>query len=295
MNAENNELPTGWVSVKVAELADNVEPGFPYGKYNTVGMGIPQLRPMNIDGQGRLCLDEIKYADLTNPPLLQSGDILFNNTNSPVWVGKTTFIPEGGRFTFSNHMTRLHLNPYAGLPTFFAMQLQYLQQSGYFLARCNHHVNQASISSSYLSSNVDLLVAPIAEQQRIVATVEEQFTRLDAGVAALRHAQTKLKRYRAAILKAAVEGKLTEAWRAEHPETEPASALLERILKERRARWEADLKAKGKDPTKVKYIEPAKPDTENLPELPEGWCWATVAQLAEPNQMPSLMAHLVVT
>ncbi len=54
-------------------------------------------------------------------------------------------------------------------------------------------------------------LAPLAEQHRIVSAIEQQFTRLDAGVAALRNAQTKLKRYRAAVLKAAVEGKLTES------------------------------------------------------------------------------------
>lgn len=122
-------------------------------------------------------------------------------------------------------------------------------------------------------------IAPANEQTRIVAAIEQQFTRLDAGVVALKRAKAKLKRYRAAVLKAAVEGKLTETWRAEHPTTEPASQLLERILKERRAKWEDDLRAKGKDPAKVKYVEPAAPDVEGLPELPEGWCWARVDQL----------------
>src|SRR5690606_11965116 len=47
--------------------------------------------------------------------------------------------------------------------------------------------------------------------------------------------------------------------------------------------------ARGKPPKndawKSKYKEPAAPDTTNLPELPEGWVWATVEQLAahEPN------------
>ena len=126
---------------------------------------------------------------------------------------------------------------------------------------------------------ITVKIAPFPEQHRIVAAIEQQFSRLDAGVAALKRAKVKLKRYRAAVLKAAVEGKLTETWRAEHPTTEPASPLLERILKERRAKWEADLRAKGKDPAKVKYVEPAAPDVESLPELPGGWCWAKVDQL----------------
>lgn len=124
-------------------------------------------------------------------------------------------------------------------------------------------------------------IAPTAEQRRIVEAIEQQFTRLDAGVAALKRVQAALKRYRAAVLKAAVEGKLTTAWRAEHPNIEPASDLLQRILAERRAKWEADMRAKDKDPANIRYDVPEAPDAANLPELPEGWCWATTDQISE--------------
>ena len=118
-------------------------------------------------------------------------------------------------------------------------------------------------------------LAPLNEQRRIVAAIEEQFSRLDAGVEALKRLQANLKRYKAAVLKAACEGKLVP----QNPDDEPASELLARILRERRAKWEADQRAKGKDPRKLKYPEPAAPDTDGLPELPEGWVWATVEQL----------------
>ena len=81
-------------------------------------------------------------------------------------------------------------------------------------------------------------VPPLNEQRRIVAKIEELFSDLDAGVVALERVRANLKRYRATVLKAAVEGKLTEDWRAQHPNTEPASVLLERILTERRRQWE---------------------------------------------------------
>ncbi len=129
-------------------------------------------------------------------------------------------------------------------------------------------------------------VAPLSEQQRIAAKIEELFSDLDAGVAALERIRENLKRYRAAVLKAAVEGRLTEEWRAKHPKTEPASNLLERILAERRQKWEEDqlanFAAADKTPPKgwrEKYVEPAAPDTSGLPELPQGWCWATVEQV----------------
>ena len=119
---------------------------------------------------------------------------------------------------------------------------------------------------------------PLLEQHRIVAEIETQFTRLDASVAALRRARAKLKRYRTSVLKAACEGRLvpTEAdlARSEDRGYEPAGVLLDRILAERRARWESQEKRRGK------YNEPSLPDTSALPELPEGWAWTSFEQLA---------------
>jgi len=131
-----------------------------------------------------------------------------------------------------------------------------------------------------------LPIPPLLEQRRIVAAIEEQFARLDAGVAALERTRINLKRYRASVLKAAVEGRLTERWREEHPDVEDAKTLLQRILEERRARWEEDqlarYDAKGQNPPKnwrSKYKEPVAPDSRDLSVLPEGWTQATVSQL----------------
>ena len=66
---------------------------------------------------------------------------------------------------------------------------------------------------------IALPLPPPEDQRRIVAEIEKQFTRLEAGVAALRRLQANLKRYRAAVLKAACEGKLAEGdrtnWQSE--------------------------------------------------------------------------------
>ena len=124
-----------------------------------------------------------------------------------------------------------------------------------------------------------LLLRPSRSSDAIVAEVEKQFTRLDASVAALRRTQANLKRYRASVLRTACEGKLVpneaELARLEGRDYEPADALLERILAERRARWESQEKRRGK------YKEPVAPDTSNLPELTQGWVWATLAQISD--------------
>ena len=159
--------------------------------------------------------------------------------------------------------------------------LFYYVQNDEFIARLNPIQRGTSYPAVH---DTDVLrqfipLPPLAEQRRIVAEIETQFTRLDASVAALRRAQANLKRYRASVLKDACEGRLVpieaELARSEGREYESADVLLERILAERRARWESQEKRRGK------YREPSAPDTSALPELPEGWVWATVEQLSE--------------
>ena len=139
--------------------------------------------------------------------------------------------------------------------------------------------------------NMQFPMPPRAEQDRIVAEIEKQFTRLDAAVAALKRVQANLKRYRAAVLKAACEGRLVpteaELARKEGRSYETGEQLLARILKERRAKWETDQLAKmhaaGKPPKdddwKRKYKQPVDPDKTDTPCIPDGWAIASMDQL----------------
>lgn len=158
----------------------------------------------------------------------------------------------------------------------------------------------SAITVKHLSSKtvaeIPLPLPPRSEQSRLVEAIDSYLTRLDDARTTLEQVQRNLKRYRTSVLNAAVEGRLVpteaELARAEGREYEPASVLLQRILAERRRRWEeaelAKMKAKGKvaknDKWKAKYVEPARPDTSVLPELPEGWCWACPEQIASPEQ-----------
>lgn len=145
--------------------------------------------------------------------------------------------------------------------------------------------------------DTEVRVPPLPEQRRIVAKIEELFSELDAGVEALERAQARLERFRASVLKAAIEGRLTERWRAANPPEETGEELLQRILDERRNRWEkeqlANYEAKGKKPPKGwrdRYTEPEGPDTSGLPELPGGWCYTklgTVASLITKGTTPT--------
>ena len=116
-------------------------------------------------------------------------------------------------------------------------------------------------------------LAPRKEQRRIVAEIEKQFTRLEAGVAALRRVQANLKRYRAAVLKAACEGRLV-----------PTEAELHRKLENKKFKtrnWRATPRPhphrappKLAGPWQIQRTRCAR-DRWPTSELPEGWVWAT--------------------
>ena len=137
-----------------------------------------------------------------------------------------------------------------------------------------------------------LPVPDLNSQQRTIDRIDQLFSRIDEGERALRKVETLVERYRQSVLKAAVTGELTRDWRAANRERlaaegDTGQALLDRILTARREAWETaeleKLTAKGKPPKtdawKAKYKEPVAPDIDGLPELPEGWVWASLGQL----------------
>ena len=137
-------------------------------------------------------------------------------------------------------------------------------------------------------AETSFLLPPREEQSRIVNTLECLLLEVESATERLQRIKSNLKRYRASVLQAAVEGRLTAEWRKQNPPSVSGVELLERLLKERRAKWEENQLKKyaeqGKTPPrnwKEKYQEPVKPDTTGLPALPEGWVWGTMDTIGE--------------
>ncbi len=281
------EVPKGWVRVRMQDLASINPPKIkPDLEDRTPLVFVPMPKVAEdfrgIDVSGRRPLSSIMRGYTQFRP----GDVLFAKITPCMENGKIAIIPE--------------IRPPLGYGSteFFVMRsrtdgigrwIAYCIARSSFrqLARENMQgaVGQRRVPKVWLE-NASVPLAPLSEQHRIVARIESLFARLDEGVAALKRAQANLDRYRASVLKAAVEGRLTEQWRRANPTEESGEALLRRILAERRKRWEeqqfAKFEAKGKRPPKnwkKKYKEPVEPDTRNLWGLPAGWCWATVDQL----------------
>ena len=273
-------LSPNWQRVRVNEVAQTIKYGFTASATEDAD-GPRFLRITDIqDGQvdwEKVPSCKIPYEDKDNYQL-RSGDIVFARTGAT--TGKSFLIRECPDAVFASYLIRLRLfdqiDP-AYVSAFF-QTVEYWRQ----IESGKRGIGQPNVNASILGT-ITLPLAPFPEQRRIVAKIEELFSDLDAGVAALERVRANLKRYRAAVLKAAVEGRLTADWRAAHPDAEPASTLLTRILADRRKKWEADQLAKfaavGKPPPKGwkdKYAEPAGLDKGALPELPKGWCWTTL-------------------
>lgn len=148
---------------------------------------------------------------------------------------------------------------------------------------------QPNISQGVVKE-IEVSLAPPEQQKRIVAKIEELFSHIDAGIAALTKAKQLLKQYRQSVLKAAVTGELTKQWREENKDKlEPASQLLKRILQERRQKWEAQqleqFKAKEKVPKDDKWKGKYKLEESNphmVFETPKEWAVSTIESITDP-------------
>ncbi len=188
-------MPEHWQVTMLGELLDRkvlfARNGFPCGNHNDKGAGIPHLRPFNIDNDGRIALNTIKYIE-TNVDikkyLLEQGDVIFNNTNSEKLVGKTGYWQSQGKFVLSNHMTILRILQDEVIDGIYLSKfLQKRWEDGYFTGICRRHVNQASISLARLHQIAIALPQPPEQRAiaRILSTADKKIENEEKRKAAL--------------------------------------------------------------------------------------------------------------
>ena len=225
-------LPDGWVWTtleKISEIILGQSP--PSSTYNTDGKGLPFY-------QGKLEFGETYPTPqkwCTAPKkIAEKGDV-FISVRAP--VGPTNLCPE--KSCVGRGLAAIRgLN---GIEPLFILYLMRAYEGE--LASKGAGTTFNAITGNQLKT-FEIPLPPLPEQHRIVAKIEELFTKLDAGINELHKAQSQLKQYRQSVLKAAFEGKLTEAWRAEHQEEIEPTALI-------------------------------------ASDLPDGWTWVTVEKIAQ--------------
>lgn len=276
--SEVEKLPQGWVKATVDDLAEFVN-GFAFKPAHWEPTGTPIIRIQNLTNSEK----PFNYTKIDVPEIYEvnNGDLLVS------WSATLdAFIWRGNRAWLNQHIFKVVPRPrffHSGL-LFYWMKIaiEEMITTEHLHGSTMKHINRGP----FLAHETRL--PPSNEQARIFDKLEELFSELDAGVKELKAAQTKLSQYRQSLLKSAVEGSLTEQWRAENRAQvqETGEKLLARILKQRREQWQqqklAEFAEKGKTPPKGwqdAYPEPVQPDTSDLAKLPDGWVWASLSQV----------------
>ena len=283
---ELGELPEGWVWTTVAELGKVVSGGTPSTKEASYwGGDIAWISPSDLTGFTD------KFVVRGAKSITASG--LQNSSATVMPAGSVHFssrAPIGYTVISSRSMTTNQgfksLVPADGV---FNEYIYYYFKSAKQLAESVATGTTFKEISGSAFSKMPVPLPPTTEQHRIVAKIEELFSELDQGVASLKTAREQLKVYRQSLLKNAFEGKLTAAWRAAHrDQLETATALQQRIAREREARYQqqlADWQAAGQAGPKPKPSKPLPPLTAEelaeLPELPAGWGWVRLGSVME--------------
>jgi type I restriction enzyme, S subunit len=289
----HDNLPPGWVQGAAAEVCEKIQDGTHFspkvqlseGRYAYVTA--KNVRPWGLDLAGLTFLREQDHRAIYARCDCRKGDVLL--VKDGVNTGDVALNTLDGEISLLSSVCMLRPDPRILRAGFLRYYLQSPQGSHSLTGRMSGTAIRRIILTRIKETPIRL--CPVSAQDRIVASLESYLTCLEDAAATLERVQRNLKRYRASVLKAAVEGRLVpteaELARAEGRDYEPASALLGRILAERRRRWEeaglARMKAKGQVPKdhrwKARYREPIPPDTSGLPELPGGWCWTTLGAL----------------
>lgn len=247
MRENNNlpELPRVWMWTRLGEIAQ-VQSGYGFpDKYQGNSRGeIPFFKVMDISKtviEGNIYMKEAENyisreeCKLIKANPLRGGTIVFAKIGEAIKLNRRTIL--GQDSLVDNNVMGLYCEP-NNLDNLFVF---------YFLLTIKlGDLSRATTVPSVRKTDVEQVpipLPPLPEQHRIVTKIEELFTRLDAGVDALKKVNAQLKRYRQAVLKYAFQGKLTQEWREAHTaELEPSSALFERIKEERRKNSNAKYK-----------------------------------------------------
>ena len=275
-----NELPKGWITATVGDLAEYVN-GFAFKPAHRQETGVPIIRIQNLTSSDK----PFNYTKIEVPETYEvnNGDLLVS------WSATLdAFLWRGEKAWLNQHIFKVIPEPrlfHSGLLYYWMkVAIGEIINTEHLHGSTMKHINRGP----FLAHGTK--IPPMNEQIRIYEKLEELFSELDAGIKELESAKLKLTQYRQSLLHSAVEGRLTQQWREANSGSiqETGEQLLERILTKRREHWErqriAEFKTQNKNPPKnwkEKYPEPVEPETEGLPELPEGWLWVSLDMLGD--------------
>lgn len=286
---EENTIPEHWRWVTLSDVGEWTGGGTPSKRKQSYWEGgtIPWVSPKDMKvGEIHETEDYVTETavDESSAKLIPAGSVLFVTRSG---ILRRTLPTAIAKVDVTINQDLKAFTPTAGVDSKFVFYYT-LAQNRDILRQCSKDGTTVQSIKSASLYDYPFPLPPIAEQHRIVEKIEELFSELDAGVASLKKVQKQLQRYRQSVLQAAVEGRLTEEWRKQQEDLEPAHTLLERISESHRNQWEKEYKwrrydARGKEPPsgwKSRYDRPDSiEDDSELFTLPSSWTWVRAEQI----------------
>ena len=172
--------------------------------------GLRTLSLPNIDFEGKLNLDDVPYAEVSETErravLLCKGDLLFNWRNgSSDHLGKTAYFDADGDYSHVSFLLRIRFELEEHCSKFFRYLLGGYRVTGFFKhskAGVNNTFNLSELSA------LPVMFPPLPEQAAIAAYLDAETAKLDALVGKVEAAVERLQEYRTALITAAVTGKI---------------------------------------------------------------------------------------
>ena len=285
------EIPESWKWVRLEQIGyTNI--GLTYSPQNQTSYGTIVLRSSNIQ-DGNMDYDDIVRVsmDIPESKLCHIGDILICARNgSKRLVGKAAIIDQEG-MSFGAFMAiyRSICNPY----------ILHVINSAYFRNSLLGDTGTTTINqiTQDMLKNALIPLPPLAEQQRIVAKIEELLPHIDRYEQAWRKLADFNKRFptdmQKSILQMAIQGKLVE----QRPEEGTGEELYQQIQAEKLRLIKAGTIRKEKPLSEI--AEDEKPF-----DIPESWKWVRLNSICKsiadgdhqaPPQVPSGVPFLVIS
>lgn len=260
--SEPGDLPPTWARVRLGDVVA-------YGDTNKVEpTDIPAaawtLELEDIEKDTSRLIERVRYADRRSKSTknrFRRGDVLYGKLRP--YLNKVLIADCDGYCT-------TEIVPIRPTETVDGRYLFYWLKHPKFLeyvTGVSHGLNMPRLGTD-AGRNAPFILAPIADQHRVAAALDLLFGRLGRCQKRLDIVRPLLKRFREAVLDAAVSGRLTEEWRSQNPTVPSACSVLAEISKLRE-----------KSGSSVKAISDegiAIPDAQ----LPESWTWCRVGEIA---------------
>jgi type I restriction enzyme S subunit len=272
-------IPEGWATASLGALCRLVNGrAFKPSEWKTSGLPIIRIQNLN-DSRAKF---NYYSGPIDSRHRVENGELLFAWSGTPgtsfgahIWKGEPAVL--------NQHIFRV-IFPESLLDKNY-LRLAINERLNDLIHAAHGGAGLAHVTKGVVEAT-ELLVAPLAEQKRIVQALEALLEKVESSRSRLGGLPRVLGRFRQAVLAAACDGRLTEDWRAANPSADSGKDVLRKVSAERSMSQESGVASRRRNTKKARtdYEPENLDDLPELPEFPERWGLATVGFVAEVMQ-----------